>query len=218
MKTLRQRGYSLVEVVIVVAILSVIAVTGYRCLMYLTKEATQTSRAVTNPQRAQYDRFVGVLNDRLGQTWAFTAETASLPGINGNLLRLYNADGQEFADFGIYTDGTVYQYQIADAGGPAPLDFKYAFTNQDSTWDYSLQLTTNATVPSLDVTASWKVPPPFYTAPPLRPSAACSSAPTTRIWSDRCLSTGPTRRVCSSTTFGNTTSTRATMHFGRIRT
>ena len=162
MKTLRQRGYSLVEVVIVVSILSVIAVTGYRCLMYLTKEATQTSRAVTNPQRAQYDRFVGVLNDRLGQTWAFTAETASLPGINGNLLRLYNADGQEFADFGIYTDGTVYQYEIADAGGPAPLDFKYAFTNQDSTWDYSLQLTTNATVPSLDVTASWKVPPPLY--------------------------------------------------------
>ena len=162
MKTLRQRGYSLVEVVIVVAILSVIAVTGYRCLMYLTKEATQSSRAVTNPQRAQYDRFVGVLNDRLGQAWAFSAETASLPGINGNLMRLYNADGQEFADFGIYTDGTVYHYEIADAGGPAPLDFKYAFTNQDSTWDYSLQLTTNATVPSLDVTASWKVPPPLY--------------------------------------------------------
>jgi len=162
MKTLRQKGYSLVEVVIVVAILSVIAVTGYRCLMYLTKEATQTSRAVTNPQRAQYDRFVGVLNDRLGQAWAFTAETASLPGISGNLLRLYNADGQEFADFGIYTDGTVYHYEIADAGGPAPLDFKYAFTNQDSTWDYSLQLTTNATLPSLDVTASWKVPPPLY--------------------------------------------------------
>jgi len=162
MTTLRQKGYSLVEVVIVVAILSVIAVTGYRCLMYLTKEATQTSRAVTNPQRAQYDRFVGVLNDRLGQTWAFTAETASLPGINGNLLRLYDANGQELADFRIYTDGTVYQYEIADAGGPAPLDFTYAFTNQDSTWDYSLQLTTNATVPSLDVTASWKVPPPLY--------------------------------------------------------
>ena len=72
MKTLRQRGYSLVEVVIVVAILSVIAVTGYRCLMYLTKEATQTSRAVTNPQRAQYDRFVGVLNDQIGRAscWA----------------------------------------------------------------------------------------------------------------------------------------------------
>ena len=93
MKTLRQKGYSLVEVVIVVAILSVIAVTGYRCVMYLTKEATQTSRAVTNPRRAQYDRFVGVLNDRLGQTWAFTAETASLQGINGNQLRLYDAGG-----------------------------------------------------------------------------------------------------------------------------
>ena len=218
MKTLRQKGYSLVEVVIVVAILSVIAVTGYRCLMYLTKEATQTSRAVTNPQRAQYERFVGVLNDRLGQTWAFTAETASLPGINGNLIRLYNADGQEFADFGIYTDGTVYQYEIADAGGTAPLDFTYAFTNQDSTWDYSLQLTTNATVPSLDVRPRGKCRRPCTIAPPLRPSAACSSAPTTRTWSDRCLCIGPTRRVCSSTTFGNTTSTRATRPFARIRT
>jgi len=162
MKTLKQRGYSLVEVVIVVAILSVIAVTGYRCLMYLTKEATQTSRAVTNPRRAQYDRFVGVLNDRLGQTWGFITETATLQGMNGNLLRLYDAQGQEFADFGIYTDGTVYQYEIADTGGSAPLDFTYAFTNQDSTWDYSLQLTTNATLPKLDVTASWKVPPPLY--------------------------------------------------------
>src|ERR1035441_10227328 len=124
MKTLRQKGYSLVEVVIVVAILSVIAVTSYRCVMYLTKEATQTSRAVTNPRRAQYDRFVGVLNGRLGQTWAFTAEKASLQGINGNLLRLYDADGQEFAEFGMYTDGTAYQYEIADAGGPAPLDVR----------------------------------------------------------------------------------------------
>src|ERR1035438_9818741 len=131
MKTLRQKGYSLVEVVIVVAILSVIAVTGYRCLMYLTKEATQTSRAVTNPRRAQYDRFVGVLNDRLGQAWAFTPETASLQGIKGTQLRLYDAGGQEFAEFGMYTDGTAYQYEIADAGGPAPLDFKYAFTNRD---------------------------------------------------------------------------------------
>ena len=75
MKTLRQKGYSLVEVVIVVAILSVIAVTGYRCLMYLTKEATQTSRAVTNPRRAQYDRFVGVLNDRLGQAFASSSRS-----------------------------------------------------------------------------------------------------------------------------------------------
>lgn len=150
------------EVVVVVAILSVIAVTGYRCLMYLTKEATQTSRAVTNPRRAEYDRFVGVLNDRLAQAWAFTTETASLQGIDGSRLHLYDAAGQEFATFGIYTDGVVYQYEIADSGGPAPLDFTYAFTNQDSTWDYSLVLTTNATVPNPDVTATWKIPPPLY--------------------------------------------------------
>jgi len=162
LKKSRLTGYSLVEVVIVVAILSVIAVTGYRCLMYLTKEATQTSRAVTNPRRAEYDRFVGVLNDRLAQSWAFTTESASRQGINGTLLHLYDASGQEFAAFGIYTDGTVYQYEIADAGGGAPLDFAYAFTNQDSTWDYSLVLATNATIPNPDVTATWKVPPPFY--------------------------------------------------------
>lgn len=162
MKSPKQPGYSLVEVVIVVAILSVIAVTGYRCVMYLTKEATQTSRAVTNPQRAQYDRFISTLNDRLGQAWAFSTETSSLPGISGNLLHLYGADGQEFAALGLYTDGTIYQYEVADAGGPAPLDFTYAFTNQDSTWDYALVLTTNATIPTLDVTATWKVPPPLY--------------------------------------------------------
>lgn len=154
-------AFSLVEVLIVVAILSVIAATGYRSLMYLTKEATQTSRAATNSRRAEYDRFVGVLNDRLGRSWSYTVEAATSQGLNGSILHLYDADGQSLADFGIYTDGIIYRYQIADAGGGAPLNLDYAFTNQNQTLDYTLTFTTNA-APDFDVTASWKVPPPLY--------------------------------------------------------
>lgn len=161
MKTSKTTGYSLVEVLIVVAILSVIAATGYRSLMYLTKEATQTSRAAANSRRAEYDRFVGVLNDRLGRTWSYTTESSNSQGLNGNVLHLYDADGQPLADFGIYTDGIIYRYQMADAVGGAPLNLEYAFTNQNQTLDYALTFTTNS-APDLDVTASWKIPPPFY--------------------------------------------------------
>jgi len=162
MRTPKATGFSLVEILIVVAILSVIAVTGYRSLLYLTKEATQTSRAAANSRRAEYDRFVGVLNDRLGRSWSYTAEATSFQGLNGSVLHLYDADGQRFADFGIYTDGIIYRYEMADAGGATPLDLQYAFTNQNHTLDYALGFTTNAVAPDFDVTASWKVPPPLY--------------------------------------------------------
>ncbi len=154
-------AFSLVEVLIVIAILSVIAATGYRSVMYLTKEATQTSRAAANSRRADYDRFVGVLNDRLGRTWSYTAEFVNAQGLDGKVLHLYDADGQPLANFGIYTDGIVYRYEIADTVGVAPLSLAYAFTNQNQTLDYALTLATNAT-PDLDVTASWKIPPPLY--------------------------------------------------------
>lgn len=162
MKAPKTAAFSLVEILIVVGILSVIAVTGYRCLMYLTKEATQTSRAAVNSRRAEYDRFVGVLNDRLGRSWSYTVDDSSSQGLNGSVLHLYDADGQNLADFGIYTDGIIYRYQIADAGGGAPLNMEYAFTNRDATLDYALRFTTNSVAPDLDVTASWKVVPPLY--------------------------------------------------------
>ena len=126
MKSPKTAAFSLVEILIVVGILSVIAVTGYRCLMYLTKEATQTSRAAVSSRRAEYDRFVGVLNDRLGRSWIYTVDDSSSQGLNGSVLHLYDADGQNLADFGIYTDGIIYLYQIADAGGGAPLNMEYA--------------------------------------------------------------------------------------------
>lgn len=162
MKKPKTAAFSLVEILIVVGILSVIAVTGYRCLMYLTKEATQTSRAAVNARRAEYDRLVGVLNDRLGRSWSYTAEATSFQGLNGSVLHLYDADGQRFTDFGIYTDGIIYRYEMADAGGSSPLDLQYAFTNQNHTLDYALGFTTNGLAPDFDVTASWKVPPPLY--------------------------------------------------------
>ena len=157
----RTSAFSLVEVLIVIAILGVIAATGYRSVMYLTKEAAQTSRAAASSRRAEYDRFVGVLNDRLSRSWSYTAEPAVSQGLNGNVLHLYDADSQALADFGIYADGIVYRYEIADSGGVAPLRLEYAFTNQNQTLDYALTFTTNAE-PDADVTASWKVPPPLY--------------------------------------------------------
>lgn len=161
MRASKTTGFSLVEVLIVVAILSVIAVTGYRSIMYLTKEATQTSRAAASSRRAEYDRFVGVLNDRLGRAWSYTVEDSISQGLNGNVLHFYDADGQRLSDFGIYTDGTIYRYEIVDAGGAAPLNLEYAFTNQNQTLDYALTFTTNS-APEFDITASWKIPPPFY--------------------------------------------------------
>jgi len=161
MKASKTNAFTLVEVLIVVAILSVIAVTGYRSIMYLTKEATQTSRAAASWRRAEYDRFVGVLNDRLGRTWSYTIEAANSQGLNGNVLHLYDADSQPLADFEIFTDGIIYRYEIADAGGAAPMNLEYAFTNQNPTVDYALTLTTNSASDS-DVTASWKIPPPLY--------------------------------------------------------
>ncbi len=161
MKASKTNGFSLVEVLIVVAILSVIAVTGYRSIMYLTKEATQTSRAAASSRRAEYDRFVGVLNDRLGRAWSYTVEDSISQGLNGNVLHLYDADGQRLSDLGIYTDGIIYRYQIADAGGAAPLNLEYAFTNQNQTLDYALTFATNS-AQALDVTVSWKIPPPLY--------------------------------------------------------
>lgn len=158
----KANAFSLVEVLIVVAILSVIAATGYRSLMYLTKEATQTSRAAVNSRQAEYDRFVGVLNDRLGRSWSYTVDGSSSQGLSGNIFHLFDADGQALVDFGIYTDGIVYRYAIADAGGVAPLNLEYMFTNQNQTMDYALRFTTNSVVLDLDVTVSWKVAPPLY--------------------------------------------------------
>lgn len=162
MKSPKTAAFSLVEILIVVGILSVIAVTGYRCLMYLTKEATQISRAAVNSRRAEYDRLVGVLNDRLGRSWSYTVDGSSSQGLNGSILHLYDADGQRLADFGIHTDGIIYRYEIADAAGATPLNLQYAFTNRDATLDYALRFTTNSVAPDLDVTASWKVAPPLY--------------------------------------------------------
>jgi prepilin-type N-terminal cleavage/methylation domain-containing protein len=160
MRRLEQRGFSLVEILIVIAILGVITVAGYRSLMYFTKEATQISRSAANSRRAEFDRLTGLLDDRLSRSWNFTVEPSVFRGLSGRLLHLFDADDRNFADFGVYTDGLVYSYTLADTGAPS-LSFEYAFTNQNSEADYTLTLVTNI-APIFDVTANWQIPPPFY--------------------------------------------------------
>lgn len=161
MKSCKRRGFTLVEVLIVIAILGVITITGYRSLMYFTKEATQISRNAASSRRAEFDRFTGMLDDRLSRSWNFTAEDSMLHGLNGRLMHLLDADDRNFADFGVFSDGYVYGYTLADIGTPPQLSFEYWFTNQNSGADYDLTLVTN--VASLaGVTATWKIPPPFH--------------------------------------------------------
>jgi prepilin-type N-terminal cleavage/methylation domain-containing protein len=162
MKGPKTTAFSLVEVLIVVAILSVIAVTGYRSLMYLTKEATQTSRAAANSRRAEYDRYVGVLNDRLGRSWSYTADTASAQGLNGasrtfttqtaKLRRLWNLHGRDHLPI-----------RNCGCGGAAPLNLEYMFTNQNPTLDSRWHSRPMPRQPSTSQLRE-KLPPLYYRA------------------------------------------------------
>jgi type II secretory pathway pseudopilin PulG len=156
-------AYSLVEILVVIGILSVILVLGYRSLSVFTQETAQLSRAAVSSRKAEFDRFVGVLNDRLSQAWAFTTDNSTASGLNGTQLTLLDHQGTNYANFGLYTDGTIYIYRLQDIAVASMLDLTYAFTNTESTTDYSLVLTTNGSLAgTANVTASWKIPPPFY--------------------------------------------------------
>jgi hypothetical protein len=157
------QAYSLVEIVIVMGILSVILILGYRSLSFFTQQAGQLSRAALSGRKAGFDRFVGVLNDRLSESWTFTTGSSSFSNLGGTLITLLDAQGTNYANVGLYTDGTVFLYRLEDLSGPAPFDLTYAFTNRTITTDYGLVLTTNVSdAGTTSVTASWKVPPPFY--------------------------------------------------------
>jgi len=138
------RAYSLVEILVVIGILSVILVLGYRSLSFFTRETAQLSRAAVSSRKAEFDRFVGVLNDRLSQAWAFTTESSTFGGLNGTQLALLDHEGTNYANFSLYTDGTTYVYRLQDMAVASMLDLTYAFTNMESTTEYGVVLTTNA--------------------------------------------------------------------------
>jgi prepilin-type N-terminal cleavage/methylation domain-containing protein len=157
------RAYSLVEILVVIGILSVILVLGYRSLSFFTQETAQLSRAAVSSRKAEFDRFVGVLNDRLSQAWAFSTGSSTYNGLNGTQIALLDHEGTNYANFSLYSDGMIYVYRLQDITVASMLDLTYAFTNRESTIDYNLVLTTNAALPgTANVTAVWKIPPPFY--------------------------------------------------------
>jgi type II secretory pathway pseudopilin PulG len=156
-------AYSLVEILVVIGILSVILVLGYRSLSFFTQETAQLSRAAVSSRKADFDRFVGVLNDRLSQAWAFTTGSSTYSGLNGTQIALLDHEGTNYANFGIYGNGTICIYRLQDLTVASMLDLTYAYTNSESTTNYSLVLATNVSLSgTTDVTAAWKIPPPFY--------------------------------------------------------
>ena len=66
-----RKAYTLAEILIVVTILSIIFIVGYRAMRTTSREAVQLNRVAASEQKAAFDRFVGLLNDRLGQAWSY---------------------------------------------------------------------------------------------------------------------------------------------------
>jgi prepilin-type N-terminal cleavage/methylation domain-containing protein len=163
---MRQKAYTLVEILIVVSILAVIFVVGYRAVRTLSISGTQIAKDSTNVQKAQYDYFIGILNDRLAQAWGYTLVNDSYGGATGSLLELNDPNGNNFCNFGVYTNGTVFLYHIKDITqlGNAPLlDVTYGFTNEDTSGNFGFYTTTNhSDAITANVMANWQIPPPFY--------------------------------------------------------
>src|SRR5208282_6723379 len=110
---LNKRAYTLVEILIVVTILSIIFIVGYRAMRTASYEAVQLNRAAASTRKAEFDRFVGILNDRLGQAWSYNL--VSIP--NGSQLQLLNAAGVNYAQFTLTSpDLLTFNYALADIG------------------------------------------------------------------------------------------------------
>lgn len=163
-----QSGYSLVEVLIVVAILSVIMVTGYRTVSSFTTQAAQTAKAAASAQKAAFDKFIGVLNDRLSQAWTFQATDTTVNGLTGKRLDLFDYRGTNYALVNLVDDGTTFVYQITDLAGTlvpagAMQDLTYSFVNNGNTTLFRLELQSKTDdMGNTYYVANWKIPPPFY--------------------------------------------------------
>ena len=159
---MNRKGYTLVEIVIVVALMAVILIVGYRSARVLSQQAVQLSKTAANSRRGEFDRMVNVLKDRLGQAWSYSLASGS----PGPTLNLIDANGTTYATYTHMVSGNVLTCTFADVTGTYtanPLTFTYAFTNSTAASDYQMQEVTSTPAPGLTVTTvNWKIPPPFY--------------------------------------------------------
>ena len=81
-----RKAYTLAEILIVVTILSIIFIVGYRAIRATSREAVQLNRVAASEQKAAFDRFVGLLNDRLGQAWSYNLVSVT----NGSQRQAYD--------------------------------------------------------------------------------------------------------------------------------
>jgi prepilin-type N-terminal cleavage/methylation domain-containing protein len=167
---LNKKAYTLVEILIVVTILSIIFIVGYRAMRAVSYEAVQLNRAAASTRKAEFDRFVGILNDRLGQAWSYNL--VSIP--NGSQLQLLNAAGVNYAQFTLTSpDLLTFNYELADIGTnytANPLSILYNYTNQEPSTNVLMQQViappivgfTTAVAVNSGVSVNWQIPPPLY--------------------------------------------------------
>lgn len=165
-----RKAYTLVEILIVVTILSIISIVGYRAMRATSREAVQLNRVAASEQKAAFDRFVGLLNDRLGQAWSYNLASVT----NGSQLQLLNSAGVNYALFTLTSpDQLTFNYTLADLGTnytANPLSISYNYTNQEALTNVLMQQVsappvagfTTAAAVNPGVSVNWQIPPPLY--------------------------------------------------------
>ena len=154
-----RKAYTLAEILIVVTILSIIFIVGYRAIRATSREAVQLNRVAASEQKAAFDRFVGLLNDRLGQAWSYNLVSVT----NGSQLQLLNSAGANYALFTLTSpDQLTFNYTLADVGTN--------YTNQEALTNVLMQQVTSPPVAGFTtaaavnpgVSVNWQIPPPLY--------------------------------------------------------
>jgi competence protein ComGC len=165
-----KKAHTLVEILIVVTLLSIIFIVGYRAMRTTSSIAVQLNRAAASEQKAAFDRFVGILNDRLGQAWSYNLVAVT----NGSQLQLLNSAGTNYAQFSLTSpDQLTFNYTLADIGTnytANPLSLAYNYTNQEPLTNVLMQQATSPPVAAFTaaaavnpgVSVNWQIPPPLY--------------------------------------------------------
>lgn len=147
---------------IVVIIMSLIIIVGFRAMRSMSSDAVQLSRAAANSRKAEFDLFEQVLNDRLGQAWSYTLT----PTNDGSSLNLFDSNGTNYAQFTLASpDNLTFNYTLADLTTTYtanPLALTYSYTNQESANFLMHLVVNNVTLNFTNIVVSWQIPPPLY--------------------------------------------------------